>query len=128
MAAEDVLRAYVEAVRAGDRQAAFALFSDDVVGHVPGRSPVAGEKRGKAAVVGYIEGAFARAHGDVTVELIDMLVGRENIALIVRERLVSGDRVLDMRRANVYRVQDDRITEVWIYEHDQYAVDTFFTD
>jgi ketosteroid isomerase-like protein len=127
MAAEDVLRAYVDAVRAGDRPAAFALFADDVVGHVPGRSPVAGEKRGKAAVVGYIEDAFARAHGDVTVELIDMLVGRENIALIVRERLVDGDRVLDMRRANVYRVQDDRITEVWIYEHDQYAVDAFFT-
>jgi hypothetical protein len=122
-----VLHRYVAAIRAGDRPAAFALFADDVVGHVPGRSPVAGEKRGKAAVVGYLEGAVARAHGDVTVELIDMLVGRENIALIVRERLVDGDRVLDMRRANVYRVQDDRITEVWIYEHDQYAVDAFFT-
>ena len=33
MSAEEVLRAYVEAVRA----AAFALFADDVVGHLPGR-------------------------------------------------------------------------------------------
>jgi ketosteroid isomerase-like protein len=126
MAAEDVLRAYVDAIRAGDRPAAYALFADDVVGHVPGRSAAAGEKRGKAAVVGYIEDAVARAHGDVTVELIDMLVGREHIALVVRERLADGDRVLDIRRANVYRVRDDRITEIWIYEHDQYAVDSWF--
>ena len=127
MAAEDVLRAYVDAIRAGDRQAAFALLADDVVGHVPGRSPMAGEKRGKAAVVGYIDDAFARAHGDVTVELIDTLVGPDHIALIVRERLVAPDRTLDIRRANLYRVADNKITEIWIYEHNQYAVDEFFT-
>ena len=119
-------RAYGAASRAGDRPAAFALFADDVVGHVPGRSPVAGEKRGKAAVVGYIEDAFARAHGDVTVELLDSLVGRDHIALLVRERLVAPDRTLDIRRANLYRVVDDRITEIWIFENDQYAVDEFF--
>jgi hypothetical protein len=34
--------------------------------------------------------------------------------------------VLDIRRANVYRVRDDRIVEIWIFEHDQYAVDEWF--
>ncbi len=55
-----------------------------------------------------------------------MLAGEEHVALLVRERLTGDDGVLDMRRANVYRVQDDRITEVWIFEGDQYAVDAFF--
>jgi uncharacterized protein len=127
VSAEEVMRAYVTAVRAGDRAAAFALFADDVVGYVPGRSAVAGEKRGKAAVVGYIEGAFARAHGDVEIELLDTLAGAEHVALLVRERLADGDRVLDIRRANVYRVRDDRIVEIWIFEHDQYAVDEWFS-
>ena len=120
------MRGYVAAIRAGDRQAAFGYFADDVVGHVPGRSAGAGEKRGKAAVVGYIEDAFARAHGDVAVELLDMLTGAEHMALLVRERLADGDRVLDIRRANVYRVRDGKITEIWIFEHDQYAVDEWF--
>jgi len=126
VSAQEVLRAYVQAIRSGDRPAAFGLFADDVVGHVPGRSPVAGEKRGKAAVVGYIEDAVARAHGDVEVELLDSLVGHDHVALLVRERLADGERVLDIRRANVYRVRDDRIVEVWIFEHDQYAVDEWF--
>ena len=30
-----------------------------------------------------------------------------------------------MRRANVYTVRDGRITEVRIFEHDQYAVDAY---
>jgi ketosteroid isomerase-like protein len=126
VSAQEVLRAYVHAIRSGDRPAAFALFADDVVGHVPGRSPVAGEKRGRAAVVGYIEDAVARAHGDVEVELLDSLIGGEHVALLVRERLADGDRVLNIRRANVYRVRDDRIVEIWIFEHDQYAVDEWF--
>jgi uncharacterized protein len=126
MSPSEVLDRYVAAVRAGDRPAAFALFADDVVGHVPGRSGAAGEKRGKAAVVGYIEDAFARAHGDVTVELVDRLVGERHVCLLVRERLADGDRVLDMRRANVYRVEDGMITEIRIFEGDQYAVDEWF--
>ena len=126
MGAADVMRTYLDAMRSGNREAAYALLADDVVGHVPGRSPAAGVKRGKAAVVGYITDAVARAHGDVQVELVDMLVGAEHVALVVRERLADGDRVLDMRRANVYRVRDDRITEIWIFEGDQYAVDEWF--
>src|SRR5918993_5758224 len=57
--AADVMRTYLDAMRSGNREAAYALLADDVVGHVPGRSPAAGVKRGKAAVVGYITDAVA---------------------------------------------------------------------
>ena len=80
MTAAEVMRSYVDAIRAGDRPAAFALFADDVVGHVPGRSAAAGRKEGRAAVVGYIEDAFARSGGHVEVELVDTLVGAEHMA------------------------------------------------
>ena len=57
-----------------------------------------------------------------------MLSGKEHVALVVRELFRSGDRELDMRRANVYRVEDDKITEIWIFEGDQYAVDEFLAE
>jgi ketosteroid isomerase-like protein len=124
----DVMQRYVAAVRRGDRDAAFALFGDDIVGHVPGRSALAGERRGREAVAGYINAAVARAEGKVEVEVIDGLVGDEHFALLVRERLgVEGDE-LDMRRANVYRVRGEEIVEVWIFEGDQYAVDAYLAD
>jgi ketosteroid isomerase-like protein len=124
----DVMQRYVAAVRRFDRDAAFALFADDVVGHVPGRSDLAGERRGREAVMGYINAAVARAHGNVEVEVIDALVGDEHFALLVRERLGTKGDELDIRRANVYRVRGDEISEVWIFEGDQYAVDAYLAD
>jgi uncharacterized protein len=118
---------YISAMRRGDRDAAFGHYADDIVGHVPGRSPLAGDLYGKPAVVGYIETAVAHAPDGVEVEVLDMLASEERVALIVRERLHDGDRVLDMCRANVYRVQGDRIVEISIFEADQYAVDEFLS-
>jgi uncharacterized protein len=112
---------------ARDRAAAFAHYADDIVGHVPGRSALAGDLYGKDAVVGYIETAVAHAPGGVEIELVDMLASEERVALIVRERLHGGDRVLDMGRANVYRVEGDKIVEISIFESDQYAVDEFLS-
>jgi len=45
----------------------------------------------------------------------------------VHERLGTGEDVLDIRRANVYRIQDDKIVEIRIFEADQYAIDTWFS-
>jgi ketosteroid isomerase-like protein len=121
MPALDVMKRYLAAVRSGDWDAAYALFGEDVVGHVPGRSALAGELRGRAAVIAYIEAARARSHGaDVEVELLDMLASDERVLLRVRERFAGAG---EIERANVYTVRDEHIVEAWIYEGDQYAVD-----
>ena len=126
MAALEVMQRYIDAMRKGDREAAFRHLAEGIVGHVPGRSALAGELRGKEAVIGYIQAAVAHAAEGVEVELIDMLASEERVALLVRERLRREGRVLDMRRANVYRVEGEEIVEIWIFEGDQYAVDEFF--
>lgn len=127
MKPSDLMGRYIAAIQRGDRDAACAYFADDIVGRIPGRSALAGEVHGRDAVRGYIEAVLARTD-DHEVELIDMLSGKEHVALVVRERLRGGDRELDMRRANVYRVEDDEITEIWIFESDQYGIDEFLDE
>jgi ketosteroid isomerase-like protein len=118
------MRRYLAHVQAGDWDTAFGMFSDDVVLHVPGRSPLAGERRGRQAAMDYIETARALSHGmDVEVELVDMLVSEERVALVVRERFGRDGGDVEIRRANVYTVRGGEIVEVWIFEADQYAVD-----
>ncbi len=129
MAALDVMRRYLDAVQRGDWEAGFAYYAHDIVIHVPGRSALAGEHRGRDAAVGYIQAALARSHGaDVEVELIDMLASEERVALIVRERFHREGGAVEIRRANVYRLRGDEIVEIWIFEYDQYAVDELFAD
>jgi len=124
-----VMDRYVDAVRAGDWETAFGFFADDIVLRVPGRSSLAGQRRGRDAARAYIDAALAKAHGrEVEVELIDRLTSEERVALIVRERFTRADRDVEIRRANVYRIAGGRIVEIWIFEADQYAVDELFAD
>jgi ketosteroid isomerase-like protein len=121
------MRRYLAAVQARDWPAAFSLVAENVTVRVPGRSALAGEHHGRDAFVAYVEAALARAHGaQVEVELGDMLVSDERVALIVSERFAGIDGVVEIRRANVYTVSDDRVVEIWIFEGDQYAVDELF--
>jgi uncharacterized protein len=123
----EVIQRYLTAMRAGDWETGLGYYADDIVFRVPGRSELAGERRGRAAAREYLETAFAKAHdGDVEVELVDMLVSEERVALIVNERFGRPEGVVEIRRANVYRVKDDRIVEIWIFEGDQYEVDALF--
>jgi uncharacterized protein len=120
----EVMQDYIAAARSGDFSAAYRFYSDDIVGHVPGRSSFAGELRGREAVITYIEHARALSHdADVELDVIDMLVSEERVALIVREvfRRPTGD--VEIRRSNVYRIRDGRIVEISIYEANQYEVD-----
>jgi ketosteroid isomerase-like protein len=125
MPARDVMTAYLSAARAKDWEAAFGLFADDLVIHIPGRSPFAGDHRGKQAAIDYIS-AIRERYGDAGIELdiVDMLAGEERFMLLVRERFQDDDgRTITIRRANVYRVAGGRIAEISIYEADQYVVD-----
>jgi uncharacterized protein (TIGR02246 family) len=124
-----VMDRYIDAVRAGDWETAFGFFADDIVLRVPGRSSLAGERRGREAARAYIDAALAKAHGqEVEVELIDMLASDERVALIVRERFARPDGDVEIRRANVYRIAGGQIVEIWIFEADQYAADELFAD
>ena len=115
---------YLGAARRGDWDTAFGYFADNIVMHVPGRSALAGERVGKDAAAGYIQTVRDRyGEGEIELELVDMLASDDRVALLVRERFHRDGRSVEIRRANVYRVQDDRIVEISIFEADQYAVD-----
>jgi ketosteroid isomerase-like protein len=129
MAPLDVMRRYIDAARRGDWETGLGYLADDVVLRVPGRSALAGEHRGRDAVRGYIDAALGLSHGGrVEVELVDMLAGDERVALIVRERFHRHGGIVEIGRTNVYRVLDEKIVEVWIFEEDQYAVDELLAD
>jgi ketosteroid isomerase-like protein len=125
--AVDLMNRYVAAVRRSDWETGFGFFAEDIVIHIPGRSRFAGTHRGRDAARRYIESAIAVAHdGGVEVELVDMLASRERVALIVDERFQRDDGVVEIRRANVYRIRGEEIAEIWIFEANQYEVDALF--
>ena len=121
------MAAYAAAWERGEPEAAWEWYADDVVLRLPGRGRLAGEHRGRDAVVAAIPALLARTSDSAAeVEVLDRLVSDDRVALVVREAVQRGDERLELRRVTVYRVADERIAEIDVYEADQYAVDEFF--
>ena len=58
----------------------------------------------------------------------DILASDTHAVSLVRWRVTRGDRTLDIDRVVVYRIEDERIKEIWVRDWDQYAYDEVFAD
>jgi ketosteroid isomerase-like protein len=124
----ELMTDYIACARTGDWETAYGFFADDIVIRIPGRSAMAGEHRGRAAARDYIDSARSLSTDhEVEVDVLDLLVSDERAALLVLERFHGPDGPTEIRRCNVYRWEDERIAEIWIFEADQYAMDALFT-
>jgi uncharacterized protein len=124
MTPRELITDYLAAAKRGDWDTAFGFLADDLVIHIPGRSAFAGSRLGKQAAVDYIQTIRARyPDGAIELELIDMLTSDERVVLLVRERFHGEGPPVEIRRANVYRINDGKVVEVSIFEADQYVVD-----
>jgi uncharacterized protein (TIGR02246 family) len=127
MQALEVIAAYADAWEKGDAERAWKFYADDVVMRLPGRGRLAGEHRGREAVVATIQALLARTNdASVEVEVLDRLASGDQVALVLREAVVRGDQRLELRRVNLYRVADGKIADIDVYEANQYEVDAFF--
>lgn len=118
-----------EAYRAWDLEALERVLADDVVYHIPGRSPVAGDYRGRDAVLDlwarqkvYMNGRF------FAVEFIDILASDDHVVAVTAGQGRAGEHTVETRGANIYRIIDDRIVECWPLYGDMAAFDEFWAD
>jgi len=117
-----LLLRYVAAWQAGDVATMLDSYSDDTVFHYFGTTDIAGDHVGKDASVAAMLTASTRAPREL-VDVVDVLVGEHLGTLVVRERLTRGDRVVELRRVFVYRVEAGRFAECWVHDEDQRLVD-----
>src|SRR5262245_8974360 len=115
-----------QAVSSGDATALESLYSEDIVWHVSGRGPWAGDHRGRDAVLGYLADVGEKAERfDASLE--DVLIGDERMAFIMRANGRREGRSLDATYVVMLRLDGGRVAEVWSTAFDQYAVDAFWT-
>lgn len=115
-----VLRTYAKAWLAGDLDAVLGSYHSDIELHYMGRSPLAGTHVGiDAAFEALGQASLRTSRKLVTVE--DVLVGDSLGAIIAIEEL--GEPKCRVRRVLLYRVQDGKLRECWLFDEDQRFVD-----
>jgi len=119
-----VLREYAEAWLASDLEQVLASYHDHIELHYMGQSPLAGCHRGRDAAFAALGLASVRTSRRL-VAVDDVLVGDALGALVAVEDL--GDPPRRVRRVLLYRVEDAKLRECWLFDEDQRFVDDLWS-
>lgn len=103
----------------GDLAGVEELLAEDVVWHVPGTSPIAGDHRGRDAVIGYFRRRRELAGGAIQIVKGGEAHHEEALVQLADGRAPLGGRDVVWRTAGVYRVAAGRIAEAWLVPLDQ---------
>lgn len=121
---QQVLSAYAKAWMAADLDAVLAAYHDDIELHYLGQSPLAGTHAGRDAALSALGLASTRARRQL-IAVEDVLVGEALGALIAIEDL--GEPPRRVRRVLLYRVEDGKLRECWLFDEDQRFVDQLWS-
>jgi ketosteroid isomerase-like protein len=124
---EDLARRGYDAFTRGDMEAVSDLFADDIVWHVGGRGPLAGDYRGKDEVLGFLAKTMELTGGTFRLEIHDVLANEEHVTALLVARAEREGKTLEDRQAHVLHVKNGKVTEYWGHPGDQYAIDEFLS-
>jgi YbgC/YbaW family acyl-CoA thioester hydrolase len=116
---EEFLRAQREMYAGGDLGPVEELLAKEVVWHVPGTSPIAGDYRGREAVTAYFRLRRDLAGGSITITSRAESHHEEALVQLADGHASRSGRGFVWRTAGVYRVADGRIAEAWLVPLDQ---------
>jgi ketosteroid isomerase-like protein len=110
----------------GEMAAAMESWSDDIVWHTPGNSPIAGDYRGKQEIAGF----FAKMQGmgltSMNLEVHDILANDEHAVAMIDVNVDRGDHHYEGKSVHVWHLRDGKATEFWGMAADQAAADAFW--
>ena len=107
----------------GDAAPLRELLTEDVVWHVPGRSPIAGDHSGIEAVMSYFELRRALARATFRVHVRDVLTSGDLVIQLAGGTATLGGSEMGWETVGVFRVRDGKISEGRLVPFDQYLFD-----
>ena len=122
-----MLRKGYEAFAAADMETLAEVIPEDAVWHVPGRSEVAGDYKGRDAIFGYFGQLMELSDGTFKAELLHV-VGDDKFAVALqRSSWTVNGQSYNGTDVLVDRVDENGLAvETWVYLEDQARADEIF--
>ncbi|CBG71445.1 MULTISPECIES: nuclear transport factor 2 family protein [Streptomyces] len=123
----DIARTYFQAVQTGDMAALGELLDEAIVWHQPGANQFSGEHKGQGAVFQMLGGMMEASQGTFAIDKIHSLSGNGDlVAATIHFTGRRGDTSMAMDGVDLLRIQNGKITEMWLFSGDQNAEDAFW--
>ena len=111
----DTVNRMTEAIFNQDHDTLAKLFTDDLVFHLRGPDPMAGDHAGLGGFLGVVASWFEATDGQIELEQ-QFCVGTDGWAAEWEHATLGRHgKTLESRNAFVYRFEDDRIAEMWMF-------------
>lgn len=124
----EVIEKALKAFLAGDFETVLGMFGDDFVLHVPGKSPLAGDYKGKEEFAQNFFGRIMQLTDNTArLERHDVVGGDEHVVGIYTWTASRNGKTLSWRHANIYHVRDGKIAEVFFNPFEQDEFDELFS-
>jgi len=124
---EALVRRGYDAFAKGDADTLRELLAPNVVWHLPGQSPLAGDYRGTDAVLDLFGRTMELTAGTFWAELHGIVADDEHTVGLHVARAERGGRTLEDRQVLVCHLSGGKLVEVWQYIENQYLYDGFFS-
>ena len=98
----------------GSIEAVLELLDPDIVWHVPGSSPIAGDHRGRDGVARYFERRRARVSATMRMHPGEVMADEDAVAQFVRGSAEVDGEAVEWHTVGAYRIEAGRIAEVWL--------------
>jgi uncharacterized protein (TIGR02246 family) len=120
--AELVRRAF-DAFASGDLDALGAVFTDDVVWHVPGTNRFSGRFEGRDAVLDRLRRMEA-AGIEQLLDVHDVVANEDHAVALLHLKVANADgQRYDQQQVQVWHLRDGRCHEYWAMNEDQAVLD-----
>lgn len=111
---------------AGDVTAIAERMTDDVVIHVPGRNPIAGDYKGQEGFMEFMARNFELAGPTLHIELEAVLADDERAVTFEHFTAQRPGKVLDVHDNTIFRFRDGKVAEMVMLSEDPYRHDDFW--
>ena len=123
-----IVRRSYEAFRAGDLETLTQLFGENVSWHTPGGSPLAGDLRGREAVVARLGRYLTETGGTFRADLKRVLTDEEGRVIGIHHNVAERDgKRLDVYCCVVFELEAGRIVGCREHFYDLRAWDEFWS-
>lgn len=123
----EVFNQYNNGLINGDFGAVFATMADDISWHQPGNNPVSGTVVGKELLGAHL-GKFAEKSNGSFKVVTNWVSDNGNFVAANVTFLAdrgNGD-VLNMNGIDLFRIEDGKIQEIWLFSLDQAVEDAYW--
>ena len=129
MTKTEVVNQFYVSLAKGDFEKVSSLLSDDLVWHQPGKGSLSGTYEGKEAVFSHLGRMSELSGGTFAIDQIDYITENNHLVVAaVAFKALAFSKSIQMRGIDLFRVENDKIQEVWLFSEHIDEEDAFWTE